>query len=93
MNLPKNPSPSRSSSGSEISALTPQTIVVFPIRTSADPLAVEIEPNLLIHRTSLEQSKKRGGRAIGFSKTKTPHPPSQKKILTNVYMNISKSIT
>ena len=48
--IPKKPSPSRSSSGSEISALTPQTIVVFPIRTSADPLAVEIEPNLLIHR-------------------------------------------
>jgi hypothetical protein len=47
--LPKKPSPSRSSSGSEISALTPQTTVVFPIRTSADPFAVEIEPNLLIH--------------------------------------------
>lgn len=48
--IPKKPSPSRSSSGSEISALTPQTIVVFPIRTSADPFAVEMEPKLLIHR-------------------------------------------
>ena len=50
LKIPKKPSPSRSSSGSEISALTPQTTVVFPIRTSEDPSAVEMEPNLLIHR-------------------------------------------
>lgn len=34
-----------SRSGSQISALTPQTTVVFPKRTKADPEAVDIEPD------------------------------------------------
>src|ERR1700733_15372575 len=34
--LPRKPSPGRSSSGSAISAFTPQTIVVSPKRMSAD---------------------------------------------------------
>jgi len=41
---PMNPSRSRSSSGSAISALTPHTMVVFPRRTREEPFAVDIEP-------------------------------------------------
>ena len=41
---PKNPSCGRSRSGSAISTFTPHTTVVFPRRTSAEPSAVEIEP-------------------------------------------------
>jgi hypothetical protein len=41
---PMNPSLGLSRSGSAISALIPQTIVESPIRTRAEPFAVEIEP-------------------------------------------------
>lgn len=40
------PSVGLAESGSVISALIPQTIVVSPILTSADPSAVDIEPEL-----------------------------------------------
>lgn len=43
---PKKPSFSLSSSGSAISAFTPHTTVVAPMRTSAEPSAVEMEPTL-----------------------------------------------
>lgn len=42
--IPRNPSVSRSSSGSAISAFTPHTTVVSPKRTSAEPSAVDIDP-------------------------------------------------
>lgn len=43
---PRKPSVGASSSGSAISAFTPQTIVVSPSRTSADPSAVVMDPIL-----------------------------------------------
>lgn len=39
-----NPQLGLSNSGSAISALTPQTIVVLPNLTRADPSAVDIDP-------------------------------------------------
>lgn len=47
------PSVGLAESGSAISALIPQTIVVSPILTSADPSAVDIEPKS--DQTGLEE--------------------------------------
>ena len=47
--LPTKPWVGRAESGSATSALMPQTMVVLPIRTSAEPCAVEIEPELLVY--------------------------------------------
>jgi hypothetical protein len=53
--LPRNPSPGRSNSGSAISAFTPQTMVVSPRRTSADPSAVDIDPTSAMSIGSLSR--------------------------------------
>ena len=42
--VPMNPLSGESNSGSAISALTPQTTVVLPRRTKAEPSAVDIDP-------------------------------------------------
>ena len=55
---PRNPSSPLSSSGSASSALTPQTTVVFPILTSAEPSAVDIEPFRNQEGLVLHQNKK-----------------------------------
>jgi len=46
--IPKNPSSGFSKSSSAISAFTPQTIVVPPILTRAEPSAVPIEPGRIV---------------------------------------------
>lgn len=51
--------------GSKISALTPQVTVVSPIRTRADPLAVEIDPRLTETARQLRAASSASGRPSG----------------------------